>query len=105
MTNIFHIADFDLSHRFKKHPEAQETLVEARYKTLQMVVDEPNKLDADIFAIARDLFDLTSMKADEIQHVDIPDYPGPPQSGLKKYVQSTEILTAFIELRNVWNSG
>lgn len=64
---IFHIADFHLGLRFKSHPEAQQTLVQARYETLKSLINQANKLEADIFAIAGDLFDRTSMQTGEIQ--------------------------------------
>ena len=65
--NIFHIADLHLGLRFQNHPEAQETLVQARYETLENLVKLANDKDVDILAIAGDLFDKTSMKVSEIQ--------------------------------------
>tara|TARA_R100001143_G_scaffold63512_2_gene71150 strand:- start:3613 stop:4713 length:1101 start_codon:yes stop_codon:yes gene_type:complete len=64
---IFHIADLHLGLRFQNHPEAQETLVQARYESLEKLVGMANEKDADILAIAGDLFDKTSMKVSEIQ--------------------------------------
>lgn len=64
---LLHIADLHLGLQFKNHPEAQETLVQARYETLQKLVRLANDENADILAIAGDLFDKTSMKASEIQ--------------------------------------
>ncbi len=67
MTTIFHIADLHLGLRFQNHPEAQETLVQARYKTLEKLVGMANDQNAEILAIAGDLFDKTGMKVSEIQ--------------------------------------
>lgn len=67
MTKILHIADLHLGLRFKNHPEAQETLVQARYQTLENLVELANEEGSDILAIAGDLFDKTSMKVSEIQ--------------------------------------
>ncbi|MEX2409970.1 MAG: metallophosphoesterase, partial [Candidatus Paceibacterota bacterium] len=67
MVEIFHIADLHLGLRFKNHPEASKTLAQARYNTLEKLVDMANDKNADIFAIAGDLFDRTSMKVSDIQ--------------------------------------
>lgn len=64
--NILHIADLHLGRRFRNLPEAQETLSQARYKTLQHTVAKANEIKADIFAIAGDLFDRTSMNVSDI---------------------------------------
>ncbi len=67
MIKIYHIADLHLGLQFQNHPEAQETLIQARYETLHRLVEEANKSNADILAIAGDLFDKISMKVSEIQ--------------------------------------
>jgi len=67
MIQIFHIADLHLGLHFRNHPEAQETLAEARYRTLQKVVNLANERKANILAIAGDLFDRTGMQVGEIQ--------------------------------------
>lgn len=64
---IFHIADFHLGRTFRNLPEAQDTLSEARYETLQKTIDKANELETDILVIAGDLFDRTSMKVGDIQ--------------------------------------
>jgi len=64
---IFHIADLHLGRSFRNLPEAQETLSEARYETLHKTIDQANELESDIFVIAGDLFDRTSMKVGDIQ--------------------------------------
>jgi len=64
---FFHIADLHLGLHFRNHPEAQETLAESRYQTLQKVVNLANKRKANILTIAGDLFDRTSMQVGEIQ--------------------------------------
>jgi len=67
MTKIFHIADFHLGRTFRNLPEAQDTLSQARYETLQKTIDRANELEAAIFVIAGDLFDRTSMNVGDIQ--------------------------------------
>lgn len=67
MLKIFHIADLHLGRTFRNLPEAQETLSEARYETLQKTIDKANELETDIFVIAGDLFDRTSIKVGDIQ--------------------------------------
>ncbi|MDZ7721066.1 MAG: metallophosphoesterase [Balneolaceae bacterium] len=69
MIRIYHTADLHIGLRFKNHPEASETLVQARYETLEKLVGMANEQNADIFAIAGDLFDRTSMKVSDIQRV------------------------------------
>ncbi|MDZ7692357.1 MAG: DNA repair exonuclease [Balneolaceae bacterium] len=64
---IFHIADLHLGRTFRNLPEAQDTLSQARYETLQKTVDKANELESDIFVIAGDLFDKTSVKVGDIQ--------------------------------------
>ncbi|WP_138431921.1 metallophosphoesterase family protein [Fodinibius saliphilus] len=64
---IFHIADLHLGRTFRNLPEAQDKLSEARYETLQKTIDKANELETDIFVIAGDLFDRTSMKVGDIQ--------------------------------------
>lgn len=64
---VFHIADLHLGRTFRNLPEAQDTLSEARYETLQKTIDRANELETDIFVIAGDLFDRTSMKVGDIQ--------------------------------------
>jgi len=67
MPKIFHIADLHLGLRFQNHPEAQETLVQARYESLEKLVGMANDHNAEMLAIAGDLFDKTSVKVSEIQ--------------------------------------
>ncbi|MDZ7720314.1 MAG: metallophosphoesterase [Balneolaceae bacterium] len=67
MITIFHIADLHLGRTFRNHPEAQDTLSSARYETLQKTVKQANKIKADIFVIAGDLFDRTSINVGDIR--------------------------------------
>lgn len=64
---IFHIADLHLGRTFRNLPEAQDTLSEARYETLQKTINQANELEAELFVIAGDLFDRTSMKVGDIR--------------------------------------
>ncbi len=67
MLKLFHIADLHLGRSFRNLPEAQDTLSEARYETLQKTISKANELEADIFVIAGDLFDRASMNVGDIQ--------------------------------------
>ena len=64
---IFHIADLHLGRRFRDHPEVMETLSQARYETLESAVQQANDRKSDVFSIAGDLFDRTSVKKSEVQ--------------------------------------
>lgn len=64
---IYHIADLHLGRSFRNLPEAQATLVEARFETLQKCVDQANEMEADMFVVAGDLFDKTSVSVGDIQ--------------------------------------
>ena len=64
---ILHTADVHLGMQFRNHPEAQETLINARYETLQNIVNRANELKVHILAIAGDLFDKTKINAGDIQ--------------------------------------
>lgn len=63
---ILHTADVHLGLSFRNHPEARETLANARYETLQTIVDRANELEANILVIAGDLFEKTGVKTSEI---------------------------------------
>lgn len=67
MIKILHVADVHLGRRFRDHPEASETLSNARFETLERVVTTANEKNADILAIAGDLFERTSVKAQDVQ--------------------------------------
>lgn len=61
------MADLHLGLRFQNHPEARDTLIRARYDTLEKLVGLANEKRAEILVIAGDLFDKTSMKVLEMQ--------------------------------------
>lgn len=63
---IFHTSDIHLGMKFAGYPEVQSQLSEARYETLGRLVETANKEQCDIFAIAGDLFDRTSVAKKEI---------------------------------------
>lgn len=64
---IFHAADLHLGLKFQSHPEAQDSLIQARVETLGNLVDQANVMQSNILAIAGDLFDRTSIKVSDIQ--------------------------------------
>ena len=67
MIKIYHIADLHIGLRFQNHPEAQETLVQARLETLHNLVDQANEKKSNILAIAGDLFDRTRINVSDVQ--------------------------------------
>ncbi len=55
---IFHCADLHLGLRFGRYPEAiAEQLREARFSTLERMVERANQAGCDLFVVAGDLFD------------------------------------------------
>jgi DNA repair exonuclease SbcCD nuclease subunit len=56
---IFHTADLHIGMKFARgySPEVQEGLIEARFETLQKMIEAANTQGCDIFVIAGDLFD------------------------------------------------
>lgn len=70
MTKIFHTADLHLGMAFNGYGEKASTLSEARYKTLDHLVELANKHEADIFVVAGDLFDkLSGINLSDIKRV------------------------------------
>lgn len=51
---IFHCADLHLGLRFRRYPEG---LAEARFQTLEKMVEKANQENCDLFVVAGDLFD------------------------------------------------
>lgn len=64
---IFHIADLHLGRRFGDHPEVMDTLSQARYESLLSTVEQANDRGSDVFAIAGDIFERTSMNKSDVQ--------------------------------------
>jgi DNA repair exonuclease SbcCD nuclease subunit len=56
---IFHTADLHLGMKFTRGypPEVQESLIQARFETLQGMIESANQQGCDLFVIAGDLFD------------------------------------------------
>jgi len=63
---IFHTADLHLGMCFTGYPEIQDKLINARYETLENMINIANKEECDLFIIAGDLFDRVTMKVREI---------------------------------------
>ena len=63
---IFHTADLHLGMCFAGYPEIQDKLINARYETLENMINIANKEECDLFIIAGDLFDRVTMKVREI---------------------------------------
>lgn len=57
---IFHTADLHLNMKFGNYPSVQERLTNARYDTLDHLVELANEHDCDFFTIGGDLFDTIS---------------------------------------------
>jgi DNA repair protein SbcD/Mre11 len=54
---ILHTADLHLGMKFAGYPEVQQELCEARFATLEKLVETANGENCDLFAVAGDLFD------------------------------------------------
>ena len=66
LVKIFAAADLHLGMKFSAYPEVQAELSEARFKTLNMLVDLANKNECDLFIVAGDLFDRLSVSKKDI---------------------------------------
>lgn len=64
---IFLISDLHLGMKFANYPDnIRESLIEARFKTLDSLVDKANRAKSDIFVVAGDLFDRISVSKSDI---------------------------------------
>jgi len=63
---IFHTSDIHLGMKFAGYPEVQSELSEARFKTLENLVNLANSEKCDLFIIAGDLFDRVSVAKRDI---------------------------------------
>ncbi len=63
---IFHTSDIHLGMKFAGYPEVQTELSEARFKTLENLVNLANNEKCDLFIIAGDLFDRISVAKPDI---------------------------------------
>lgn len=54
---IFHTSDLHLGMKFSGYPEVQSMLTEARFETLQNLVNKANEEQCNLFVVAGDLFD------------------------------------------------
>lgn len=69
---ILHTADLHLGMKFAGYPEVQQELCQARFATLERLVETANAESCDLFVIAGDLFDRVGVaKRDIIQTVGI----------------------------------
>lgn len=69
---IFHTSDLHLGMKFAGYPEVQAELSEARFKTLEKLIEYANKEKCDLFVVAGDLFDRVSVpKRDVIRAAQI----------------------------------
>ena len=66
LVKIFAAADLHLGMKFSAYPEVQAELSEARFETLNMLVDLANNEECDLFIIAGDLFDRLSVSKKDI---------------------------------------
>ena len=64
---IFHTADLHLGMKFAGYPAIQNELINARYETLEKMVEIANREKCELFVIAGDLFDRVTMKPAEIK--------------------------------------
>lgn len=63
---ILHTSDIHLGMKFAGYPEVQAELSEARFKTLEKLVNLANTEKCDLFIIAGDLFDRVSIAKKDI---------------------------------------
>ena len=63
---VFHTADLHLGMRFAGYPEIQNELINARYETLENMVEIANQESCALFVIAGDLFDRTTLNVKDI---------------------------------------
>jgi len=63
---ILHFADVHLGRGFSGYGDASESLSEARYQTLENLINTANKKNCDAVVIAGDLFDRTSMNKKDV---------------------------------------
>ncbi len=58
---IFHTADLHLGMRFAGYPDVQDKLINARYETLENMIELANQESCTLFVMAGDLFDRTTL--------------------------------------------
>jgi DNA repair exonuclease SbcCD nuclease subunit len=63
---IFHTADLHLGMRFAGYPEVRGQLSEARYATLERLVDTANAEGCSLFVVAGDLFERQTLTKAEV---------------------------------------
>lgn len=64
---IFHTGDIHLGMKFNNYAEdVKETLVEARFLSLENMINKSNELNADIFVVAGDLFNTIQIAKRDI---------------------------------------
>lgn len=63
---IFHTADLHLGMRFAGYPDVQDELINARYETLENMVEVANQENCTLFVMAGDLFDRTTLNVKDI---------------------------------------
>lgn len=63
---IFHTADLHLGMRFVGYPDVQDELINARYETLENMVEVANQESCTLFVMAGDLFDRTTLNVKDI---------------------------------------
>ncbi|PKP56359.1 hypothetical protein CVT91_13325 [Candidatus Atribacteria bacterium HGW-Atribacteria-1] len=63
---IFHTADLHLGMRFAGYPDVQDELINARYETLENMVEVANRENCTLFVMAGDLFDRITLNVKDI---------------------------------------
>ena len=64
---IFCTSDLHLGMKFANYPDhIRESLVEARFKTLENLIEKANSEKCDMFIVAGDLFDRISVAKGDI---------------------------------------
>ena len=59
---IFHTSDLHLGMKFAGYPVVQKELTEARFKTLEKLVELSNHKKCNLFVVTGDLFESVSLE-------------------------------------------
>lgn len=63
---IFHTGDIHIGMKFNNYGDVKYKLIEARFKSLEKMVNKSNELNADIFVVAGDLFNSIKVAKKDI---------------------------------------
>ncbi len=64
---IFHTGDIHIGMRFNNYGEVKEKLIEARFNSLESMINKSNELNADMFVVAGDLFNSIKVAKKDVK--------------------------------------